>query len=611
MPQQWGAEVLMALAHRAGGLDAMLLGFATGVARSLHADLPPVRAGGMGPAARGADRRRVPVRRGVPLLRPPAHVHHRASSAWTMMCVVDFERGRCGRWRLAGLIPLYVLWTNLHGGVLGGTMTLGLAVAGWGVLFLARQAASLSRLGETRPRDQPSCTPPARRSQNWRTAFLLVGDRPRLPADAVRQPARDGDDPHLAEDRRVEGAAAGDQRAHADGPDQAARARRGRARRRSTSCCWLGTLPRLPRVSWLIPLVWFVLELQGHPAGAAVRHHRRGRDRRPVAAHDLAPAAREARRRLARPRTEARRRGWACSWAAIPALVVLARARHFRRTASPRRSSGTAGRGSIPTSFRSISTTRSRTYAASVPPGTHVFNDANLGGYLIYHAPSLKIFMDDRCELYGDDWIEDYSDTLGLPRPNSARSSSAGELYHFDHALIMTNPPEKEKPSIERTCSSIPKNGAKSPAANEPSCLSVSSSRCQGSRRVFTGIALSLRHRLDLLPEIRRHGHDGQAADADQFPGREVLVGLDRGQCHRMLELSDRLHLRPRRACRSHLRGRESGLAPPRCPPRPSHRRCGRRGFCPLFDGTEMLLGQRVVTPLHVVEPSRSRSAKL
>ncbi|MBY0458262.1 MAG: hypothetical protein K2V38_13055, partial [Gemmataceae bacterium] len=32
VPQQWGAEVLMAVAHRAGGLDAMLLGFSTGVA---------------------------------------------------------------------------------------------------------------------------------------------------------------------------------------------------------------------------------------------------------------------------------------------------------------------------------------------------------------------------------------------------------------------------------------------------------------------------------------------------------------------------------------------------------------------------------------------------
>ena len=36
VPQQWGAEVLMALAHRAGGLDVLLLGFAVGVAASVR-----------------------------------------------------------------------------------------------------------------------------------------------------------------------------------------------------------------------------------------------------------------------------------------------------------------------------------------------------------------------------------------------------------------------------------------------------------------------------------------------------------------------------------------------------------------------------------------------
>ena len=63
------------------------------------------------------------------------------------MCVVDYERGRCTEWRLAWLIPLYVLWTNLHGGVLGGTMTLGLAVAGWGCLFLVEVSGRSSGQG--------------------------------------------------------------------------------------------------------------------------------------------------------------------------------------------------------------------------------------------------------------------------------------------------------------------------------------------------------------------------------------------------------------------------------------------------------------------------------
>ncbi|HYH69220.1 MAG TPA: hypothetical protein VD866_31290, partial [Urbifossiella sp.] len=152
IPQQWGAEVLMALAHRAGGLDAMLLGFAALVAtlytlifrRALQSGMGPMLAALLVGAA-------LVVGAFHYFVRP--HMATIALLGWTMMCVVDYERGRCTTWRLAGLIPLFVLWTNLHGGVLGGTMTLGLAVAGWGVLFLARRESPI---------------------QNWRTAWLLV-----------------------------------------------------------------------------------------------------------------------------------------------------------------------------------------------------------------------------------------------------------------------------------------------------------------------------------------------------------------------------------------------------------------------------------------------------
>lgn len=130
VPQQWGAEVLMALAHRAGGLDTLLLGFSAGVALLYTVIFRRCVQGGMGPMLAAM------VVGGVLavgafhyFVRP--HMFTIAFLAWTMMCVIDYERGRCTEWRLAGLIPLYVLWVNLHGGVLGGTMTLGCAVAGW------------------------------------------------------------------------------------------------------------------------------------------------------------------------------------------------------------------------------------------------------------------------------------------------------------------------------------------------------------------------------------------------------------------------------------------------------------------------------------------------
>jgi hypothetical protein len=37
------------------------------------------------------------------------------------------------------------------------------------------------------------------------------------------------------------------------------------------------------------------------------------------------------------------------------------------------------------------------------PDGTPIFNDLNFGGFLIYHTPRLRIFIDDRCSIYGND----------------------------------------------------------------------------------------------------------------------------------------------------------------------------------------------------------------
>src|SRR5262249_45700764 len=42
-----------------------------------------------------------------------------------------------------------------------------------------------------------------------------------------------------------------------------------------------------------------------------------------------------------------------------------------------------------------------------------VFNDMLYGGFLIYHVPGLKVFIDDRCELYGDAWLTAYAEAEG------------------------------------------------------------------------------------------------------------------------------------------------------------------------------------------------------
>src|SRR5207248_8780423 len=51
-----------------------------------------------------------------------------------------------------------------------------------------------------------------------------------------------------------------------------------------------------------------------------------------------------------------------------------------------------------------------RAYENAHPRGAPIFNDMLFGGFLIYFTPDLKVFIDDRCELYGDDWLIQYAE---------------------------------------------------------------------------------------------------------------------------------------------------------------------------------------------------------
>jgi hypothetical protein len=67
--------------------------------------------------------------------------------------------------------------------------------------------------------------------------------------------------------------------------------------------------------------------------------------------------------------------------------------------------------------------------------GDRIFNDLNLGGFLIYHAPRLRVFIDDRCSLYGADFLLAY---------DRARREDPGQIdrwqqqYGFGYALVET-----------------------------------------------------------------------------------------------------------------------------------------------------------------------------
>src|SRR5262249_38906552 len=155
-----------------------------------------------------------------------------------------------------------------------------------------------------------------------------------------------------------------------------------------------GTLPKLPRVSWLLPLVWFALSFQ------SIRHGPLFCAVGLVALADLLPHTvwfRLLQRygdtfvRTPEPPGHAR-------WLAgvIPAVVVgICALIPGKVKLDPRH---------VPVDLLGPV----QQYADLRPDGTPVFNDANLGGFVIYYAPHLQVFMDDRCELYGEEFMGEY-----------------------------------------------------------------------------------------------------------------------------------------------------------------------------------------------------------
>ncbi|HYH65088.1 MAG TPA: hypothetical protein VD866_10375, partial [Urbifossiella sp.] len=318
----------------------------------------------------------------------------------------------------------------------GGTMTLGLAVAGWGVLFL------LNRV-KARGRPSPGFETPI---TSWRTAWLLVAI---VAACGLTPFVNPFGMEMLNTWRRIVGSKVLPEVVNEHMPLD------------PSSPLGLtvigfgvlylallaGTLPRMPRVSWLVPLAWLVLSFKGIRQGPLFAITAA------VAVADLWPHT-VWHRLLVKygdgslAHAPEGRPGWA--WAAIPAAVVLLIATlQLTGVEAP-----VVGRGwaRLDPDFIPVELAdEMRAYAAAVPPGTPVFNDANLGGFLIYHTPTLKIFMDDRCELYGDDWIRTYADTLGLPPAELGPvfEGWAGR-YGFRRAIVMTDPAGVDKPPIER-----------------------------------------------------------------------------------------------------------------------------------------------------------------
>src|SRR5947209_20085545 len=123
IPHQWLGECVMAAVHGLDGFDSLLLATATllawlytwAAARLLRAGLHWSLTAVLLVLALGASASHFHVR---------PHLGTMVFLAVTFAALCDFEAGRVSVRRLFWLVPVYVLWTNVHGGMLGGLGTM-------------------------------------------------------------------------------------------------------------------------------------------------------------------------------------------------------------------------------------------------------------------------------------------------------------------------------------------------------------------------------------------------------------------------------------------------------------------------------------------------------
>ncbi len=432
--QYWPCEIAMAALYRIGGWDVLLVVTVTilaamyaWVAGRLHRSgllfMCVVLAVVLALAASSPQFHVRPLILTIVLL------------ALTFALLVDVEGGRASTGRLWWLVPLFVVWANVHGGVLGGLGTVALACAGW---LCAPLAGWDSPARTWRQRLELAALPVAC------TAALLVNpygwELPKLWLSILALPL-----PEIIEEHGPLVGAGGSgwttavfgavYLAALAGFPLFLRKKEGAAfaEPKTTLADW-PALTR-PRVVWLIPLVWLALawmRIRQGPLFAVTAL---------LAMADLLPHTRWA-RLLARrgyfrfPRSAAAVLPGTARWPSllVPAAVVGA----ALMVTVFRGPSSTPGGGWVrfdPTYWPTELLPELREISDG-PQRARIFNDMLYGGFLIFHTPRLEVFIDDRCELYGREFLAAYVNAL---QNDPSQLDRWADQYGFEYALVGTN----------------------------------------------------------------------------------------------------------------------------------------------------------------------------
>jgi hypothetical protein len=405
VPTQWLGECLMALLFRLGGWDVLQLAAVT-VLASLYAWLAHrLLVSGMhwAPAAVVTA---LALAAGSSNFHVRPHIATMALFAATFVFLADFETARIGLRRLFWLVPLFTLWSNLHGGMLGGLLTLGLVVTGWAAARLIGWPAPLRSWSQLVPLVLLvlACAGSAfinpyggRLPVEWLDILGQKHLSEVLQEHAPLDPTRlEGMFTLLL--AAVYGVVV-------------------------VAAC----VRRRPHVSWLLPLVWFYL------ACTRVRHASLFGIAASLALADMLPETGLAEHLALRgsdlfdvSRGRVARAPGLLSLVLPVAVVVGALTLKASGVAVPVVGAGWARLNA------DVCPREQADLLRRYPDGTPLFNELNFGGCLIYFSPNMRVFADDRAELYGEDFLLDYD--------RAARDPSRAEefLRRFRYQLALT-----------------------------------------------------------------------------------------------------------------------------------------------------------------------------
>lgn len=407
IPHQWLSECVMAFVYRLGGWDSLLLTTATLLAglftwiahRLIQTGIHWLLVAVLTALAFAASSSHLHVRPHLVTI-----VFFGLTCAW----LNDFEAERIPLRRLFWLVPLDLLWSNLHGGVLGAWFTTAIAFAGWTLARFFNQPSPLKRwtdvfwLGFL----LLACVLSSLLNPySWRLpqAWLEIMSSSRLSEIIVEHAPLNPSEPQ------------------------------------GLTVLLLGVIylvvlagvfPNWPRVTWLLPIIWLYL------ACTRIRHAPLFAMAASVTFADVFPHTRWAAALVRRgsdlftPQSkDSPRRIPRLAWV-IPTVVVSSSlVLQTGRIEAP-----ILGRGWVSFNPRLWPVALTQSLRA-FPPGTHIYNDLNFGGFIIFFAPNLQVFVDDRCELYGEEFLAAYDHAV---RHDPARIEMWSNEFGFKAALTET-----------------------------------------------------------------------------------------------------------------------------------------------------------------------------